>query len=71
MAARFPSPFVVWLGAVGAMVNKGILAASLGSGLRVWIQRTFSPKVIRYGGVGLLVLLGVLAVGETLFERGV
>ena len=71
MAARYASPVVVWIGAVLAMVTKGVLAASIGAGVRGWIQRTFSPKVIRYGGVGLLVLLGILAVGETLFERGV
>jgi putative Ca2+/H+ antiporter (TMEM165/GDT1 family) len=69
MAARYSSPMVVWFGAVLAMVTKGILAASIGASLRGWIQRTFSPKVIRYGGVGLLILLGILAVGETLLER--
>ena len=69
MAARYPSPVVVWFGAVTAMVTKGVLAASIGAGVRGWIQRTFSPKVIRYGGVGLLLLLGVLAVGETLLDR--
>ena len=68
MAARYPSPVVVWFGAVCAMVTKGVLAASIGAGVRGWIQRTFSPKVIRYGGVGLLLLLGLLAVGETLLE---
>ena len=68
MAARFPSPIVVWLGAVSAMVTKGILAASIGVGVRRWIQNHLSPKVIRYGGVGLLLLLGVLSVIETLSE---
>ena len=68
MAARFPSPVVVWLGAVSAMVTKGILAASIGVGVRRWIQNHLSPKVIRYGGVGLLLLLGVLSVIETLTE---
>jgi putative Ca2+/H+ antiporter (TMEM165/GDT1 family) len=77
MAARFPSPagtghsvfpMIVWAGAVAAMVTKGALAASIGAGVRRWIEKTFSPKVIRYGGVGLLVLLGVLSVIETLTE---
>ena len=68
MAARFPSPVVVWLGAVSAMVTKGVLAASIGVGVRRWIQNNLSPKVIRYGGVGLLLLLGVLSVIETLTE---
>jgi putative Ca2+/H+ antiporter (TMEM165/GDT1 family) len=76
MAARSPSPagatipwpLIVWCGAVLAMVTKGALAASIGAGARKWIEKTFSPKVIRYGGVGLLLLLGVLSVIETLTE---
>ncbi len=69
MAARFSSPFVVWLGAVMAMVTKGVLAASLGAGLRGWIQRTFSPGVIRNVGVAVLLLLGIFSVLETLLEQ--
>ena len=68
MAARFRSPYVVWFGAVGAMVTKGILAASIGGGVRAWIQKNLPAKVIRYGGVGLLLLLGILSVVETLTE---
>jgi Ca2+/H+ antiporter, TMEM165/GDT1 family len=69
MAARFPqSPFFVWVGAVAAMVTKGILAASIGAGVRGWIQRNLSPRVIRYAGVSALLLLGVLSVAETLME---
>jgi putative Ca2+/H+ antiporter (TMEM165/GDT1 family) len=66
MAARYPSPLVVWLGAVLAMVTKGVLAASIGAGARGWIQKTFSPKVIRYAGVSAMILLGILSVFETL-----
>jgi putative Ca2+/H+ antiporter (TMEM165/GDT1 family) len=59
--------YVVWFGAVMfAMVTKGALAASIGAGARAWIEKTFSPKVIRYGGVGLLLVLGVASVLETL-----
>jgi len=68
MAARYPAPIIVWAGAVSAMVTKGILAASLGGGVRKWIQANLSPKTIRYGGVGMLLVLGVLAVIETLVE---
>ena len=68
MAARYPSPLVVWLGAVSAMVTKGILAASIGAGVRTWIQEHLPPKVIRYGGVGVLLVLGILSVYETLTE---
>jgi putative Ca2+/H+ antiporter (TMEM165/GDT1 family) len=69
LAARYGLPLVVWAGAVGAMITKGVLAASVGAGLRRWIQRRVSPRVVRYCGVGLLLLLGVLSVVEILTER--
>jgi putative Ca2+/H+ antiporter (TMEM165/GDT1 family) len=68
MAARFGAPLLVWIGAVGAMVTKGALAASIGAGVRQWIQDHFSPRTIRYAAVGLLLLLGMLSVVETLTE---
>jgi putative Ca2+/H+ antiporter (TMEM165/GDT1 family) len=69
MAAKFAAPLAVWVGAVLAMVTKGALAASIGAGVRGWIQRTFAPKIIRYAAVALLLLLGLLSVCETLFDR--
>jgi putative Ca2+/H+ antiporter (TMEM165/GDT1 family) len=66
MAARFPQPLAVWLGAVGAMVTKGALAASIGTGVRRWIQQRVSPKTMRYLAVAVLLLLAVLSVVETL-----
>ncbi len=66
MAARYRVPLVVWVGAVAAMVTKGLLAASIGAGVRRWIQRRISPRVVRYCGVGLLLILGLLSVLETL-----
>jgi Ca2+/H+ antiporter, TMEM165/GDT1 family len=69
MAAQYGGwPWSVWLGAVGAMVTKGALAASIGAGVRQWIQNHFSPRTIRYAAVGLLLLLGILSVVETLTE---
>jgi Ca2+/H+ antiporter, TMEM165/GDT1 family len=69
MAVANPSaPLVVWLGAVGAMVTKGILAATLGAGIRQWIVSRVSPKTIRYVGVAALLVLGILSVIETLTE---
>jgi len=62
------APIVVWIGAVCAMVTKGALAASIGAGVRGWIQRNVSPRVVRYCGVGLLLVLGLLSVIETLTE---
>ena len=68
MAARFGAPLIVWLGAVSAMATKGALAASIGAGVRQWIQQHLSPKTIRYAAVGLLLLLGILSVVETLSD---
>lgn len=68
MAARFGAPLLVWCGAVAAMATKGALAASIGAGVRQWIQEHLSPKTIRYAAVGLLLLLGMLSVVETLTE---
>src|SRR5689334_2311237 len=62
MAARFGAPLLVWIGAVAAMATKGALAASIGAGVRRWIQEHLSPKTIRYAAVGLLLFLGLLTV---------
>jgi putative Ca2+/H+ antiporter (TMEM165/GDT1 family) len=70
MALKFPNALLlVWIGAVAAMVTKGALAASLGAGVRGWIQAHLSPKVIRYAAVGLLLFLGLLSVIETLTDE--
>ena len=69
MAAKYHVALVVWLGAVSAMITKGSLAAFLGAGIRRWIHDRVSPKVVRYVGVGLLLLLGVLSVWEIMSER--
>ena len=58
--------FVVWLGAVAAMVTKGSLAAFLGTGVRLWIAERVSPRVVRYAGTAAILVLGTLAVLETL-----
>lgn len=68
MVLKLGHPLLVWIGAVGAMVTKGILAAVLGAGARRWIEAHLSPKVIRYAGVGAMLLLGLLSVIETLSE---
>lgn len=68
MSAKYHVPLVVWGGAVSAMVTKGILAASVGAGVRGWIQEHVPPRIIRYAGVSALLLLGVLSVIETLSE---
>ena len=70
LAARYHLALVVWLGAVSAMVTKGVLAAFLGAGIRRWIRDRIAPKVVRYVAVGLLLVLGSLSVWEILVERG-
>jgi putative Ca2+/H+ antiporter (TMEM165/GDT1 family) len=69
LAARYRVPFVVWLGAVSAMVTKGALATFLGAGIRRWITEHVSPRVIRYAAVALLLFLGLLTVLDILIER--
>jgi len=68
MAARYQVPMLVWAGAVSAMVTKGTLAAFIGASTRRWIREHVPPKMVRYAGVGALVLLGTLSVIETLTE---
>ena len=69
MAAKHHFGFVVWLGAVSAMITKGSLAAFLGAGIRRWIHNRVSPAVVRYVGVSLLLVLGSLSVIEILEYR--
>ena len=66
MTARYHIGWIVWLGAVSAMVTKGSLAAFLGAGIRRWIHDRVSPAVVRYVGVSLLLVLGSLSVIEIL-----
>ena len=66
MSATWRITLIVWLGAVSAMVTKGSLAAFLGAGIRRWIHDRVSPAVVRYVGVGLLLVLGCLSVIEIL-----
>jgi Ca2+/H+ antiporter, TMEM165/GDT1 family len=66
MAARFNAPLIVWIGAVSAMATKGVLAASIGAGVRQWIATRIPPRVVRYAGVSALLVLGLLSVLETL-----
>jgi len=69
LAAKYHRPFIVWLGAVGAMVTKGALAAFLGAGIRRWFRDRVAPEFVRYIAVSLLLVLGVLSVLEILFEK--
>jgi putative Ca2+/H+ antiporter (TMEM165/GDT1 family) len=63
---RTQALITLWLGAVSAMVTKGILATWLGAGVRAWIAEKVSPRLVRYVGTAAILVLGVLAVLETL-----
>ena len=65
MAANNPHALaIVWLGAVAAMVTKGLIAAFLGASVRHWIRRRIQPKTLRYASVIALAILGAAAVAE-------
>ena len=64
--SHLTTAIVVWLGAVSAMVTKGVLAVTLGAGIRKWIADRVNPTYVRYAAVTALIILGVLSVLETL-----
>ena len=65
MAANNPNALlVVWVAAVSAMVTKGLIAASVGAGLRKWIRNKIQPKHLRYASVIALAILGAAAIAE-------
>src|SRR6185503_16877462 len=57
MSARFDAPTLVWLGAVMAMVTKGVSAIGVGGILR----RRVPQNLLRYVTFGLAATMGVLA----------
>jgi putative Ca2+/H+ antiporter (TMEM165/GDT1 family) len=65
-SARSTVAWLVWLGAVMAMVTKGSLAVTLGAGVRLWIANHVSPRYVRYSAVAAMVVLGLLSVLEVL-----
>ena len=64
VGSAWAGPLVVWIGAVSALVTKGILAASFGAGVRRWIQDRVAPQTVRWVAVSLLLVLGSLSVLE-------
>jgi len=57
---------MVWLGAVMAMVTKGALAVAFGAGIRNWVAERIAPRIVRYVATAAIVVIGTLAVLETL-----
>ena len=65
MAANNPHALVVvWLAAVSAMITKGLIAASIGAGIRQWVRNKIQPKHLRYVSVIALAILGAAAFAE-------
>ncbi len=65
-SAIWQAAIMVWIGAVAAMVTKGALAGLLGASVQRWVAGRVEPRVVRYVATGALVVLGILAVLETL-----
>jgi putative Ca2+/H+ antiporter (TMEM165/GDT1 family) len=63
---QLATAITVWGGAVAAMVTKGTLAVFLGAGVRRWVATRVSPRIVRYVAVAALLVIGTLAVLETL-----
>lgn len=57
LAARFQMPWVVWTGATLALCTKGILAITLGLGLRRWLP----ARPLRYGALALCLIMAVVS----------
>jgi len=66
VAAKLGLPVVVWLGAVAAVATKGMLAATVGAKLRVWIGNRLPAPTLRYCSVTILIALGLLSAFEAL-----
>ena len=69
MAAQFHSPFIVWCGAVSAMLTKGLVAAILGARIRAHFRDGLVRPTFVYVSLGLLLLIGAISVAETLFAQ--
>lgn len=57
LAARYREPQVVWLGAVLAMMTKGVMAMTLGAG----VQNRLPPNMVRYVTFGFCTVMAILA----------
>lgn len=57
LAARYPSPLIVWSAATLALTTKGVLALSVGVGLRRVVPETF----MRYGAVAVCLGMGIIS----------
>jgi putative Ca2+/H+ antiporter (TMEM165/GDT1 family) len=58
LAAHYQAPVAVWVGASLALMTKGVLAITLGIGLRRHLPQNF----LRYAAVSLCIIMGLLSV---------
>ena len=66
LAAQMDAPVVVWFAAVAAMMTKAGVAATIGVEIRAWLARSASHRVLVYGGVMLMLVVGIVSAVETL-----
>jgi putative Ca2+/H+ antiporter (TMEM165/GDT1 family) len=64
LTARYRLPFIVWLGATLALVTKGLLALTLGRGLRKCVPL----HVLRPVSVGLCLIMGLISAISPVFS---
>jgi putative Ca2+/H+ antiporter (TMEM165/GDT1 family) len=57
LAARYPSPLIVWSAATLALTTKGVLALSIGVGLRRVVPETF----MRYGAITVCLAMAIIS----------
>jgi Ca2+/H+ antiporter, TMEM165/GDT1 family len=69
MAAQYRAPFIVWLGAVTAMVAKGVPATWVGAAVRNRIRDRVPGRAMRFAATGAVVLLGAFSVIEITLHR--
>jgi putative Ca2+/H+ antiporter (TMEM165/GDT1 family) len=64
LTARYQMPLIVWLGATAALLTKGLLAVTLGRGLR----RHIPGRVLRPVSAALCLLMGVVSAVATMLD---
>jgi putative Ca2+/H+ antiporter (TMEM165/GDT1 family) len=64
MAARFESPLAVWLGAVAALMTKGVVGAAVGARVHAWLRGRSAPRIARFAGAAAILLLGLFSAFE-------
>ncbi|MDT5269632.1 MAG: Ca2+/H+ antiporter, family [Acidobacteriota bacterium] len=64
LTARYQMPLIVWLGASTALLTKGLLAVTLGRGLR----RHIPGHVLRPVSAALCLLMGVVSAVATMLD---